>query len=334
LEGNRSTEKQHILGRHLTWVSLEKLQAAPGPYTMSFGFDQEPLCNSIRRIGLVNPPCIARDKGGQIEIVTGYRRLLVLKQLGWVRVGCEDLTSSLPAAHERLLFAFYDNLASRTFNPVEKAMVLARFVPLLKREDILNIIMPLLSIASHEDTLNFYMRLVELGSEIKEALVRDRLCLKAAKALLNLEPESRESVFRWISDLSLSFNQQLQYIDIMMDLSIIYKKSCSQIMELEPFQNIMGDERLNNPQKSKKVLEELCFLRYPKWRRAETRFKEKLQLLNLPEGTRVDHPPFFEASGYRLEVQFREGKELMEKLGHLSLLPGLQEFEDPFPGDD
>jgi ParB/Sulfiredoxin domain len=334
LEGNRSTEKQHILGQHLIWVALDNLNVAPGPYTMSFGFDQEPLCDSIRRIGLVNPPCIAKDQDGQIEIVTGYRRILVLKQLGWVKVGCEDLTSSLPSASERLLFAFYENLASRTFNPVEKAMVLARFTPLLKKEDILNIIMPLLLIASHEDTLNFYIGLAELKSDIKEALVRGRLSLKAAKALLNLEPGSRECVFRWISNLSLSFNQQLQYIDIMMDLSIIHKKSCSQIMGCEPFQNILEDERLNNPQKAKKILDELCFLRYPKWRGAEKRFKEKLHLLNFPKGTRLDHPPFFEAPGYRLEVQFREGRELMEKLQQLFLLSGLQEFEDPFSRDD
>jgi hypothetical protein len=137
LEGNRSTEKQHILGQHLIWVALDNLNVGTGPYTMSFGFNQEPLCDSIRRIGLVNPPCIAKDQDGQIEIVTGYRRILALKQLGWVKVGCGDLTSSLPSASERLLFAFYENLASRTFNPVEKAMVLACFTPSTSTHDLL-----------------------------------------------------------------------------------------------------------------------------------------------------------------------------------------------------
>ena len=334
MEDGSFTEKQHILGRHLTWVPLNHVNDAPGPYAMSFGFDLEPLCESIKRLGLVNPPCIAKEHEGRIQVVAGYRRILALKQLGWVKVGCEDVTSSLPSDVERLFFAFYDNLASRTFNPVEKAMILSRFTPLLTKEDILKIIMPRLSIPCHEDNLDFYMQLNELQRDIKVGLVRDRLSLNAAKALLNLEPESRQCIFRWISDLRLNFNQQLHYIDMMIDLSIIHKKSCSQIMECDPLQNIVKDEGLNNPQKAKKVLDELRFLRYPEWKSAERRFREKLDLLTLPTGTRVDHPPFFEAQGYRLEVRFRDGKELMEKLHHLSTLPGLRKFQDPFSHDD
>jgi hypothetical protein len=334
VENDRVTKKQLILGRHLTWLALDHVNDAPGPYTMSFGFDLELLCESIRRIGLVNPPCIAKDQQGRIEVVAGYRRILALKQLGWVKVGCEDVTSLLRSALERLLFAFYDNLASRIFNPVEKAMVLARFTPLLKKEDILNNVMPHLSIPSHEETLKFYTQLTKLQSDIQEALVCDRLSLHAAKALLKLKPESRRCVFRWISNLGLNFNQQSEYIDLMIDLSIIHEKSCLQLMECKALQNILKDDRLNNPQKAKKVLDELRLLRYPQWRGAEKRFREKLDLLALPKGTRIDHPSFFEAPGYCLEVQFRDGKELMEKLRRLSLLTGLQEFQDPFSHDD
>ena len=68
-------------------------------------------------------------------------------------------------------------------------------------------------------------------------------------------------------------------------------------MECDPLQNIVKDEGLNTPQKAKKVLDELRFLRYPEWKSAERRFREKLDLLTLPTGTRVDHPPFFEAQG-------------------------------------
>jgi hypothetical protein len=327
-------EKQHILGRHLTPLALAQVCTDPGPYTMTFDFDPASLCESISRIGLVNPPCVAKNSRGQIEIVTGYRRILALEQLGWNQVGCEDVTSSLPSTLERLLFAFYDNLASRSFNTIEKAMVLSRFMPLFKKSDILRTIMPHLSIPSHQETLNFYLHLAEMPEDMKEALVRDRLSIQAAKALLKMEPESGECLFHWISDLSLNFNQQLQYIDIMTDLSIIHNKTCSQLMCCETLQRIVKDASMNTPQKTKKVLDELRLLRYPKWKSAEKKFREQLDLLSLPKGTRIDHPPSFEAPGYRLEIQFRDGKELMEKLRHLSLSPGLNEFRDPFSNEN
>ncbi len=338
MEVNRPTEKQHTLGRHLIMLALDQVHdaAESAQYSMSFDFDPEPLCESIRKIGLVNPPCIAKDHKGQIDIIAGHRRILALKKLGWAQVECEDMTSSLPSALERLLFAFYDNLASRSFNTIEKAMALRKFVPLLKKKEVLNTIMPHLAIPSREETLNFYIQLTELPNDMKEALVRDRLSPRAVKALLTLEPESRTCLFRWIWNLSLNFNQQLQFIDMIIDLSIVHNKPCACIMEMAPLRNILRNvgSNSNNPQKAKKVLDEIRFLRYPKWREAERRFKDTIRTLSMPEGIRVDHPPFFEAPGYRMEVEFRDGKELMEKLQRLSLFSALREFQDPFSYDD
>lgn len=327
-------DRQHIWGQRGIRLKSAEIDEAPGPYAMSFGFDLHPLCESIRNIGLLNPPCIGMGEKGEIEVITGYRRLLALKKLGWPEVTCEDLSFVLPSPRERLLFAFYENLASRVFNPVEKALILRRLEPLLDKEDILKRMMPLLSLPAHEGTFRFYAKLAEMNHAFKDAVAGGRISLNTAKSLMDLEPESAESAFQGIINLTLNFNQQTQFIDIMNDLFVIEGKFYSQILEAEPMAAILENKHLNKPQKAKKLLEELRSRRYPRWKAAERRFQENIARLSLPEGARIDHPAYFEAPGYRLEVQFQDGVDLMEKLRRLSQVSGLEEFRDPLDEHD
>ena len=327
-------EKQLAFGHHAVLLDLHDVDDTPGPYTMSFGFEIGPLRESIKEIGLVHPPCIATEGEGTTQIVTGYRRILALKQLGWSKVVCEDISSLLPAPLERLLFAFYDNLASRVFNPIEKAMILKNLDPFISKEDIIQRVMPLLSLPCHEGTMNFYRNLALMKHEFKQSVAKGLLSLNAVKSLLSLEPESAECAFRCISEFTLNFNQQIQFIDIMTDISDIEGRSFSRILEGDPVRSVLENRHLNKPQKAKKLIEELRARRYPRLKRAEKRFQESLEGLSLPEGTRIDHPTYFEAPGYRLEVRFRNGENLMEKLRQLTQASGLREFRDPLDSDD
>jgi ParB-like nuclease domain len=326
--------RECFVGRHAVSVDLNDLNGAPGPYTMSFGFELGPLRESIEEIGLVHPPCVVREGEGRIEIVSGYRRILALKQLGWPKVVCEDVSSLLESPLERLLFAFHENRVSRPFNSVEKAMVLSRLEPLLDKETILKRFMPLLSLPSHEDTLRFYVELAGMKQEVRDALAAGLISLNTTKSLLALTHESAECSFQCIRNLILNFNQQLQFIDIMTDISYIEGRGFFQILDSESIRSVLENRQLNKPQKARRLLEELRSRRFPRLMEAEKRFQESLNRLSLPEGTRISHPAFFEAPGYRLEVDFREGEDLMDRLRRLSLLPGMKEFRDLTDEDD
>lgn len=326
--------KQCICGQHAVLIDLKRIDEVPGPYAMSFGFDLEPLCESIREVGLVHPPCIALETRGPLEIVTGYRRVLALKRLGWSEVTCEDVSELLPSPLERLLFAFHENRAVRSFNDVEKAMILKRLETHLGKRDVLERFMPMLGLPCHEKTLDFYLNLAGMKSEYLDGLAEGRLSLHGARSLLELEPESAQCAFRTILNLELNFNQQLQFFDIMIDLCKKEGLNFAQILGAEPFRSVLESRRLNKPQKAKKLLEELQTRRYPRLKKAEKRFREQIERLSLPYGTRIDHPAYFEAPGYRLEVGFTDGKNLMEKLLHLSRISALGEFRDPVDDND
>ena len=62
-------------------------------------------------------------------------------------------------------------------------------------------------------------------------------------------------------------------------------------------------------------------------------FKNKVLSLGLPKGIRINAPPYFEASHYRLEILFRDGKELIKKIKFLSGIGELKELKNPWEED-
>lgn len=322
---------QQIEKQKRIWVDLSRIDERPGPCCMSFGYDLKPLVKSIETVGLVNPPFVAREGKAGLGIVAGYRRLMALKTLHWDRVPCWDLSGL--SLRERVLFNFYDNYATRGFNEVEISMVLRRMVSHLSKEQTLREYMPLLGLPSHEQTLDLYLALETLESPIKMALVKKTLSLRALKPLLDTDADTRQAVFDWMSQFKFNLNQQIQVIDYLLDLCENEHKRVPALLEEEGLTSLGQDRGINTPQKAKQVLDRLRARCHPSLTRAEQVFRTRVARLRLPDGAAIKHPPFFEDPHYRLEIAFRNGKALTEKLKALFGLEGLQKIGDPWSED-
>ena len=316
-------------------VEPGEINSAPGPYCMSFGFDLTPLISSIKSIGLINPPLVIESGQGRMEIVVGYRRIRALKQLGRNSIPCRILSKTEFSPLDGLLVNFHDNLLSRKLNHVEKGMFLNRLTTHISKTGILEQYMPLLDLPSHGPTLDLFMRIEsELDTKSKGYLVQGGLSLKVANMLLDLERESRSKVFHLISTLKLNMNQQKQLIEYLLDLSHIKGESISQLIEEIQLDRISVDGNMNTPQKAKAILDLLRKMRYPRLSKAEKTFKKLVSRLCLPKGVHVSAPPFFETPNYRLEVIFKEGRELKDKLDKLSRNEALKDLGDPWKKDN
>ncbi len=310
-------------------VDLKDIDDQPGPYCMSFGFNLRPLIKSIKKFGLVNPPLVVENKQGKMTIIIGYRRIQALKSLGWDKIPSRILSKSELYPPECLLLNLHDNIATRNLNEVEKGMVLSRLENYFNRTEILKQYMPLLDLPSHEPILIFFINLEKnFKKDIKEYIVQGHMSLKTAKMLLEMDLESRHSVFHLISNIKFNVNQQIQLIDYLVDLSNINGKSVSMFLKEQPFENICSDTHLNNPQKANALLRQLKAKRFPTLHQAETAFKDKVLKLGLPKDIRVIAPPYFEAPHYRLEVLFKDGKELVEKTKSLLRIDGLKDLRN------
>ena len=336
MDGCKITEVSVQTIRELTprIVDTATIDESIGPYCMSFGFDLGPLLQSIKNIGLINSPLLVKEGSGNLTIIAGYRRIKAIKSLGWNRIPCRILPESGISSLECLLINLHDNLTTRKFNEWEKAMVINHLASHLPETEILKNYMPLLNLPSNKSALQLLLRLEnELDNETKHHIACGRITVKAIKMLLDMDDEDRKHVISLIIDLKLNTNYQRQLIDYMVDLSRINNISITNLIKERKFEGILSNMKMNNPQKAGALMNYLRYKRFPTLITAEKSFEKKVLSLGLPKGVKITAPPYFEAPGYRLEIIFREGKNLKEKIDRLSRLAGIEGLGDPWKMD-
>lgn len=291
-------------------VDIDNFSNLPGKFCMSYGFDNSQLVKSIDNIGLINNPYIFKRKDQSIEVVTGYRRLLALKELNIKEVNCYDLTESGISTYELLMVALHDNLFIRELNIIEKSMVISLLSELVKDINMIYKTCSLININRKDYAM--FLKINRLDDPIKQSISDGVLHIKAIELLFNLDMDDILKIISWINNLRLSYNYQLQFIDYISDISRIKKCSISSLMNEEYFQCLLVDDKKNIPQKTKELMEHLRIRRNPNISRYQEIFEKKIRKLNLPTSAKIVNPHYFESEGYKLEIDFNNGEELKE----------------------
>jgi len=318
-----------VINAPVQTVDLTSIRDSPGRFCMSFGFDLNPLVSSIEKVGLINPPLVRRDQE-EIEIVTGYRRIMALKALNRATVPCRMVDEERFGPLQCLILNLHDNLCTRKLNDVEKGMVLSRISPWVPRQEIVGRYLPLLELRPDEKNLFFFLEVERDGDTgTKRFIAKEGVTWPVVNILSDMDAPARVSLLRGISYLKFNINQQLQFIDYIVDISYIEGTSIPCIVSQVGIAGIPS-KTPNRPQQAKTVLSYLKTRRYPTIMKTEKRFQKTVSDLNLPDGIRIAPPPFFEGDQYRLQIAFREGEELMSKLKQLNNIKSIARIKNPW----
>lgn len=314
-------------------LDINNITIEPGPYTMSFGFDPIPLTESIKKIGLINPPIVIKDSRKGFDIVSGYRRLTVLKKLDEKQVYCIDL-SSLGLSPENLFFLnLHENITVRSFNLIEKGMIIRRLSSYITRDEIIKHYLTPLQIHNIND-LDILLKIEQLSVHSKLYIAKDLLSLKTIRLIIDMEERSRDALIKLIINLRLNFNYQYQLTEYLKDISDTENIPIYEILKEGQYQNIIEDERANNPQKVKHLFGLIRERKFPLLSKYEKTFNKRVSRLNLPQKIKIENPRFFEAPDFRLDISFKNGEELLEKIRYLSKLESLSSIVPPWQNND
>lgn len=308
-------------------VAIPDIDLKPGPFTMSFDFDLEPLKASIGKFGVLNPPYLLENSGSKLIVVAGYRRLLAARELGWPGIVCEVVPNDFPP-FEALLLNLYDNLVHRHLNDIEKGMILKRLTRFLSREQVVTDFMPMLDLPPNKQTLELFLGLMDLEETIKISVARERLSLRVAALISSIGRDDRLRINDLFTSLKWGFNQQWETTQWVMEIASREGRSIKGVLDEGELTEVLRNDRMNNPQKVKAIVRLLRVRRFPSLSNAETLFRKGLSHLSLPSGARITPPASFEGLDYKLEIVFTKGEELKERLAELSRVPGLEKVTD------
>jgi ParB family transcriptional regulator, chromosome partitioning protein len=314
----------------LRQIDVADISNQRGPYCMSYGYDPTPLLKSMEKVGLLNPPCLVAKNAGGFEVVIGYRRILAARSLGWEKIFCRDVTDLKMTTLDLLLLNLYENLSTRSFNEIEKAMVLKRLSLHVSHEGLVQDYLPFLGLSPYETVLRTYLLLEELEEPVKAGVAKGTISGQAARLLLDLEASSRLAIYECIINLRLNSNYQKQLIEYLVEISEIENTSILGILSRTPLTEILRKEPTNSPQKAKSLLGALRIMRNPRVADAEHGFQQQLSSIRLPPGTRIIHSPFFEDPSFTLEMTFKDGRGLKEKVLRIAETDGIENIQMPW----
>lgn len=192
-------------GERVQAVALTQVVPSPLQPRSTFGAEHlAELVASIRANGIIQP-LIVRRVNGLLELIAGERRWRAAGQAGLkeVPVIVREATDL-----EVLEFALIENLQREDLNPIEEALAYKRLADefKLRQEDIAA------KVGKSRAAVANTMRLLDLDNELQGHLVKGRLSVGHAKALLGLRSaaEQREIAARIMKkDLSVRAAEEL-----------------------------------------------------------------------------------------------------------------------------
>lgn len=166
-------------------VSVNAIRPNPHQPRKEFRSEElDELVSSIKQHGILQPLVVTKVGDGY-ELIAGERRLRAAKAAGLARVPV-IVREALPQA--KLELSLIENLQRQDLNSIEQAKAYATLNRdfHLSHEDIAR------RVGKHRTVISNTIRLLDLPSDIQEAVVRGVLVPSAARALLALEaPEQR-----------------------------------------------------------------------------------------------------------------------------------------------
>ncbi len=146
--------------------------------------DLHDLVSSIGKHGILQPLVVSVREDGEYELIAGERRLRAAKELGLERV---PIVSRTVNDQEKLELALIENIQRQDLNAVEEAMAYKA----LRDEFGLTQKQIADQVGKSRSAVTNTMRLLELSSDMQEALAGGKISRSHARSLLSEEDEKK-----------------------------------------------------------------------------------------------------------------------------------------------
>lgn len=191
-------------------VQIETDKILPNPYQPRRDFeDLEGLAQSILQNGILQPLTVRRENG-EIELVSGERRLRAAKMIGMETVPCIIVEMS---GRNSAVMALIENIQRQDLSVFDEAEAIAKLIDFygMTQED------AAVKLGKSQSTIANKLRILKLDQETKNKITEYGLTERHARALLKLPEERRIEVVEAIHNRNLNVEATERLIDTMMN---------------------------------------------------------------------------------------------------------------------
>ena len=314
-------------------IDLEHIDLSDETYSVNYMPDLQRLRSSIEEMGLIQPVLLKRKSKGY-QIISGFRRISVVKELGKLEIESRVFEEDETDEFRLFSLSLHENLTTRGFNAVEKAIALEKLIDRFQVEPpmVIKNFLPALALEPNEKILNTYLSLARMENEIKQYVLKEEVSRSNIRRLSALASDDRRAFLSLASPLKLGENRLREILTLLEEISRRNRWKVGDIVGQPGIQAVLSQAELTPSQKADRVKKVFMNLRYPKMHGLEEEFEKKRRDLNLPSKVVLNHQPFFEGKGLRVEFQFETIEEYRGILDTLSQLADKKEFKELIHG--
>ena len=288
-------------------------------YLFNYRQDSNALVSSIKDVGLINPVILKKnqDADGVYTTVCGYQRIKACQKLGHESIEAKVVEGIND--EEIMLLALHDNLSSRGFNEIEKAIVLKKFLEIgYSCDRLISEIAPLIGVPPNKNIIDKCIDLLTLDTEIKKSVTDDELEPEKAFLLITLDGVERDIVWRVLfKEASTNVNEAKETIRSLLDLKQIKQTGMVELLSSKEITHIISGNKSNKRQRGESIYRLIKTMRYPVISKKEDEFDNSCRELGLDNDVRVNHSRYFEGDEIRITIKASNEEKLrisIEKL--------------------
>jgi ParB/RepB/Spo0J family partition protein len=310
-------------------IPLQQIDLSDDIFSVNYLPDFKNLRSSIEEVGLIQPVFLRKRLGGY-QVVCGFRRISVMKELGKSEIESRVFEEKEMNEFQLFSFSLHENLTTRGFNTIEKAIALDKLIHRFQIDHaiVIKTFLPSFSLEPNEKILNTYLSLAQMEDEIKRYVLEEEVSRSNIRRLATLNPDDRMVILSLISQLKLGENRLREILTLLEEISRRNQCAEKDIVQRPDIQAILSQKELTPSHKTERVKKVLMGLRYPKRHQMEEEFEKRRRDLNLPSNLLIHHQPFFEGRGLRVEFEFETMEEYRSIVLSLSQFVDMEEFKE------
>ena len=212
-------------------------------FRITYGDPPERLLESVKKIGVLNPPWVKPVRGSKekFETVLGYSRVRAARENGLASLSCRVIDEDIPEK-DLLLANIFDNISQRELNPIDQALALKKSLSYFEKERVVSEIMPAIGLAPSLQAMERLIRLLELPEPFLREVAGGGIPPSNAFKLMRLTREEQLALFDLFQKLRLGFNFQKEFIENFYECSRRDGIPIQTILENENFSRIIQNK--------------------------------------------------------------------------------------------
>ncbi|MBL7075080.1 ParB-like nuclease domain-containing protein [candidate division KSB1 bacterium] len=284
-------------------------------YRMTFLPDLGPLNQSVQKVGILHP--VFLEETGRVKpyrVISGFRRVWVCRKLGLKEIPAVVYGKEERTALERFELNLLENTTVRSFNLIEKALVLGKLVDTfgVERKEVVQSYMPLVGLQPSPKLLGDHLSLRHITSGMKEYVVKKGVVLANAILLSGFSPGDQGVLLPLLSSLYLSTGMLRELIEWIDEIALREDVEVAGVVNDPGITQILFHPQWSVPTKTEKIRQALRARKYPQLTGMTEAFDRRRKRLKLPPRVALSPPPFFEGDHLKLSFQFKGADELKE----------------------